>query len=37
MSYVVSGLPLEPFQALFGLSEEALAEDGVVRYRADAL
>ena len=36
MSYVVSGLPLEPFQALFGLSEEALAEHGVIRYRADA-
>jgi hypothetical protein len=31
MTYVVSGLPLEPFQPLFGLSDEALAERGVIR------
>jgi Protein of unknown function (DUF1203) len=36
MSYVVSGLPLEPFRPLFGLSDEALAEHGVVRYAVDA-
>ncbi len=31
MSFTVSGLAVEPFQSLFGLSEEALAERGVVR------
>ena len=36
MSYVVSGLPLEPFRPLFGLSDEALAEQGAIRYRVDA-
>ncbi len=36
MSYVVSGLPLEPFRFLFGLSDEALAERGVVRRTVDA-
>jgi hypothetical protein len=36
MSYVVSGLPLEPFQPLFGLSDEALDEHGVIRYAVDA-
>jgi hypothetical protein len=36
MSYVVSGLPLEPFRPLFGLSDAALAEQGVVRYAVDA-
>jgi hypothetical protein len=35
-SYVVSGLPLEPFRPLFGLSEEALAEHGAIRYAVDA-
>jgi hypothetical protein len=35
MSYVVSGLPLDPFQPLFGLSDEALAEKGAVRITAD--
>ena len=35
MSYVVSGLPAEPFQALFGLSDEELAAKGVVRIIAD--
>jgi hypothetical protein len=34
MSYVVSGLPLDPFQPLFGLPNEALAEKGAVRIRA---
>lgn len=36
MSFIVSGLPLEPFQAFFGLSDEALAEHGVIRYQVDA-
>ena len=35
MSYVVSGLPIEPFRPLFGLSDEALAEHGAIRYRVD--
>jgi hypothetical protein len=36
MSYVVSGLPLEPFRHLFGLSDQALAAENVVRMTADA-
>jgi hypothetical protein len=36
MSFIVSGLPAEPFQPLFGLSDEALAERGVIRRTADA-
>jgi hypothetical protein len=36
MSYVVSGLPLEPFRPLFGLSDEALAEQQIVRMTVDA-
>jgi len=36
MSYVVTGLAAEPFQHLYGLSDEALAAEGVVRYRVDA-
>lgn len=36
MSYVVSGLPLETFQPLFGLADAELAERGVVRRTADA-
>jgi hypothetical protein len=36
MSYVVSGLPLEPFRPLFGLSDAALAEHGAIRYAVDA-
>lgn len=36
MSYVISGLPLETFQPLFGLSEAELSERGVVRRTADA-
>jgi hypothetical protein len=35
-SYVVSGLPLEPFRPLFGQSEEALAAQQVVRMTVDA-
>jgi hypothetical protein len=35
MSYVVSGLLLDPFQPLFGLPDEALAERAVVRITAD--
>lgn len=36
MDYIVRGLPLEDFQPLFGLSDEALRERGVVRQVADA-
>lgn len=36
MSFIVSGLPVEPFQHLFGLSDAALAAEGVVRQIADA-
>jgi hypothetical protein len=36
MDYVVKGLPLEPFQHLFGLSDEALLAHGAKRYVADA-
>jgi hypothetical protein len=36
MSFVVSGLPLAPFQHLFGLSDEVLATQGVIRHTADA-
>ena len=35
MSFVVSALPAAPFQPLFGLSEEALAERGIVRRTVD--
>lgn len=34
-SYVVSGLPVEAFEPLFGLSEEALAERHIVRMTVD--
>jgi len=34
MSFVVSGLPVETFQPLFGRSEAALAEHGAVRVTA---
>src|SRR5271169_403613 len=34
MSFTVSGLPVETFAPLFGLSDEALAERGVVRQTA---
>ncbi len=33
MSYVITGLPLADFQPLFGLSDAALAERGVLRVR----
>lgn len=36
MSFVVTGLPLEPFVALFGLDEAALSAAGVIRMTADA-
>jgi hypothetical protein len=36
MSFIVSGLPAEPFRPLFGLSDEALAERGVIRRTVDA-
>jgi hypothetical protein len=36
MSFIVSGLPLDPFRPLFGLSDEALAEQGVIRRTVDA-
>ncbi len=36
MSYVVTGLPLEPFQPLFGLDDDALAAHGTVRHVVDA-
>jgi hypothetical protein len=35
MSYIVSGLPLEPFKPLFGLSDAALKARGVTRITAD--
>ncbi|THD59408.1 DUF1203 domain-containing protein [Phenylobacterium sp.] len=35
-SYAVTGLPLEPFAPLFGLSDEALAAEGVVRKVVDS-
>jgi hypothetical protein len=36
MSFIVSALPAEPFRPLFGLSDEALAERGVIRRTVDA-
>ena len=36
MEYVVKGLPLEPIQHLFGLSDEELLRHGAKRYVADA-
>ncbi len=35
MSFRITGLSAEPFQHLFGLSEEELAKQGVKRYVAD--
>jgi len=35
-SFVITGLPVEQFQPLFGLSDEALAERGILRRTADA-
>ena len=36
MNYVISGLPLQPFQPMFGLDENALRERGIVRQVADS-
>src|SRR5687767_13246165 len=36
MSYVITGLPLDDFRPLFGLSDAELAERGILRYVADA-
>jgi hypothetical protein len=36
MSFVVSGLPVEAFRPLFGLTDAQLAERGIVRMTADA-
>jgi hypothetical protein len=36
MSFVVTGLPVEPFRPLFGLDAAALAARGVVRMTADS-
>jgi hypothetical protein len=36
MSFIVSALPAEPFQPLFGLSDEALAARGAIRRKVDA-
>ena len=35
MDYVISGLPVQPFQPLFGLDTAALQARGIVRQRAD--
>lgn len=35
MGYVVNGLSAEPYMHLYGLSDEALAEQGIKRYVAD--
>ncbi|HEX2083783.1 MAG TPA: DUF1203 domain-containing protein, partial [Xanthomonadaceae bacterium] len=35
MDYIVSGLPIAPFQPLFGLDDPALAARGVTRMVAD--
>lgn len=36
MSFVVTGLPVDPFAALFGLDEAALSAAGAIRYTADS-
>ncbi len=36
MSFVITGLPIAPFQPLFDLSDEALAERRIVRRTVDA-
>jgi hypothetical protein len=36
MSYVITGLSPAPFKPLFGLSDEALAAQGVIRVTAEA-
>ena len=35
MDYIVKGLPLSPFQPLFGLDDDALRKRGIVRMTAD--
>ena len=35
MDYIVSGLPLDPFQPLLGLDDAALAARGITRMRVD--
>jgi len=36
MSFVITGLPVDTFRPLFGLSDAALAERGILRRTADA-
>ena len=36
MDYVISGLPLQPFQPLFGLDDDVLRARGIVRQVADS-
>lgn len=36
MSFIISGLPVEEFQPLFGLPDEELKKRGVIRETADA-
>lgn len=36
MSFVVTGLPVEPFTALFGQDEAALSAAGAIRYTVDS-
>lgn len=36
MSYIVTGLPLEDYRPLFGLSDAELGRRGIIRYVADA-
>lgn len=36
MDYIISGLPLQPFRALFGLDADALQQHGIGRVVADA-
>jgi len=35
MSFIVTGLPIETFEPLFGLADDALAERGAIRVVAD--
>lgn len=36
MSFIVTGLPVEPFAALFGRDEAALSAAGAIRYTVDS-
>lgn len=36
MEYIVRGLPLSPFQSMFGLDDAGLSAHGIVRVTADA-